>query len=119
MDVKPTVILTQTDLILHALACAETHTFSVDLNSSIAEEMKYCIRDVVKISKVESALTAFLRLKDKSVPAMPIMDKDMLIGTFSKSDLIGLEKESFMKLSSPILNYLHVILNNLSLAIST
>lgn len=104
---KPTVILTQTDLIIHALACAETHKFATDLNSSIAATMGYCIRDVVKMSKLESALTGFLRLKEKKVPSMPIVDKGELIGTLSKSDLLGLDRESFMKLSSPVLHYLH------------
>lgn len=108
LERKPTVILTQTDLILHALNCAETHQFSVNLNSSIDASMPYCIKEVVKISKLESALTGFLRLKDKKVPAMPIVNNNELIGTLSKSDLLGLDRESFMKLSSPVLHYLHV-----------
>jgi CBS-domain-containing membrane protein len=108
-----TVILTQTDLILHALSVAETHRFSIDLESTIAASMSYCIRDVVTMSKLESALTGFLRLKEKNIPSMPIVDKDRLIGTLSKSDLIGLDKESFMKLSSPVLHYLHVIFTRL------
>jgi CBS-domain-containing membrane protein len=102
-------MLTQTDLILHALTCAETHKFAVDLNSSIASSMPYCIREVVKMSKLESALTGFLRLQEKGIPCMPIVDKEGLIGTLSKSDLLGLCKETFMKLSSPVLHYLHVI----------
>jgi CBS-domain-containing membrane protein len=114
LENKPTVILTQTDLILQAIACAETHRFAVDLNLSISATMPYCIREVVKISKLESALNGFLRLKEKRIPAMPIVDqKNQLIGTLSKSDLFGLDKESFMKLSSPVLHYLHVFFINL------
>ncbi len=108
LGVMPTVILTQTDLILHAITCAETHKFSVDLNAPITVTMPYCLRQVVTLSKLESALTGFLRLKEKNIPAMPILDKEELIGTLSKSDLIGIDKDSFMKLSSPVLHYLRV-----------
>lgn len=117
LEKKPTVILTQTDLILHALTCYETHQFAVDLNCAIAAAMPYCIREVVKISKLESALTGFLRLKEKRIPCMPIVDKNELVGTLSKSDLLGLDKDTFMKLSSPVLHYLHVIFTFVILAI--
>lgn len=109
LGAQPPAILTQTDLILHAMSCYDTAKFAVDLNAPLAATMRECIRAVVTMDPTESALTGFLRLQEKKVGALAIVDSSKrIIGTLSRSDLRGLTVDLLMEMSLPVFDFLHV-----------
>jgi hypothetical protein len=111
LGAHPPAILTQTDLILHAMSCYETAKFSVDLNAPLAASMRECIRSVVTMEPSESALNGFLRLQEKKVGALAIVEgsnNNRLVGTLSRSDLRGLTVDLLMDMSLPVFDFLHV-----------
>ncbi len=53
------------------------------------------------MTKLESALVGFLRIEEKKVPALAIVENEKLIG----SDLRGLTVDLLMKMASPVLQF--------------